>query len=244
MKVLVPMLEKFSRYLSSIFFNRIKSRYYNAVYKISEVCFIFLSLVYIILMSISIVTDKYEILFGTVAIYSPLVIVMSEFIFKLREKIGADEGYAIIRKLVHSVNKEKYLINRLSLLFGKTGLGLLVFIFVILILLIGVSSFSDLPFFTYYFVLICIPIGLAGWVYITSFDQESQSVRRVVAYVVLLILAFGKSYSDFKILLDLEKHNPFSDYLLFILLTIFMAVDRLVKSVLDDINEFKKKHAN
>jgi hypothetical protein len=240
LKFVFPKIDQFLGHFSFWVFKKIKKNH-QMMLLISEVLFIICSLFTFIFLAITYFKGHYFIGTLSISFYSIFIIFISSFIFNLRDYIGVKKNNSLLLAFANKVNKENYFISRLSILFGKTAQSLSIYIFSIIILFSGGSVFTDLPYQTYYFILISIPIGLAGWVYLSSFDKPSQNLRRILAYLLLVFISLGKSYFDFMVLIELNSSNPFFDYMFFILLTVFIAIDRLVKSVLDDIYDFKKE---
>ncbi|MBP0725941.1 hypothetical protein J5Y03_12240 [Bacillus sp. RG28] len=239
-KGIYPLLEYSSKKISTWLLTKIKKGH-QRILIFCEIIFILIILVFICGIAFTwIKGSNKDIILIAMTIYFVMVIFLSTFILQLKEKIGKFKYDSILKNIIHKINKDNYFISRLSILFGKTSLGLMLLVLVIYVLLIGVTRISHIPYQAYYFSLIFIPIGLAGWVYLNTFDKTSQNFRRILAYLLLFVISFGKSFNDFKVLLNIEKKNPFNDYLIWIILTVFIAIDRLAKSIIDDYTEFKK----
>jgi hypothetical protein len=86
-----------------------------------------------------------------------------------------------------------------------------------------------------------LPLTLASWIYFSTFNTEEQNIRRIIGYLLLLIITISKSFSDFKIVIGLEVADSANDYIMFLILTVFTAIDRLLKSIVDDYTKFKEK---
>ncbi|HHT7191556.1 TPA: hypothetical protein ACTZ5N_005070, partial [Bacillus cereus] len=134
--------------------------------------------------------------------------------------------------------------NRLDILFGKTTLSLMIHITIICVLFAGAVNFEHMPYQIYYIVIIILPISLITFIYFTDRDLVSQNMRRILSYFLLMMIALGKGYNDFKILMGIDTPNQFNDYLVFLFLTVFIAMDRLIKSIVDDYIDYHKPEKN
>ncbi|MGX1196001.1 hypothetical protein [Metabacillus sp. SLBN-84] len=249
-KKVSPYMDSLGRKLSLWMLSKIKTKH-KIVLIISESIYIIIllfTLYGVLSIPYSQEWKNYLQSFVILLTYSLFLIIFTPFIFELRKKISSKVGtLKFVSILNNKINKENYIINRFFLLFGRTGLGLYIYIITIIVLLSVINELQELPYQAYYIFLILIPIGLAIWVNITSFDKTSQNLRRILVYFLLFGITIVKSFYDFKILLDLEKANPFNDYLILLLLSIFVALDRLAKSIFDDYHDhmkFKKNEEN
>lgn len=183
---------------------------------------------------------KNSIIIISLVLYSVTVVLLSTFVFELRQKKEAPINNSLISSVINKINTDNYFVSRGSLIFGRTCLGFLVLILIIYILFTGLTTFSSMPYQAGFIIIIFVPVGLAAWVYLLSFDKTSQSLRRILAYFILLILSFSKSFNDFQVLIEIEEQNAVNDYLIFLLLTIFIAIDRLAKGIIDDYKDYKE----
>ncbi|MED3965850.1 hypothetical protein [Niallia taxi] len=234
-KLAIPKLDKWSSSVSTKLISK-TTKYYR-VLLISEIIFFLITISFAIFLLIYAQEKPFAFLIITL-FYIVISFFLSTFIIDLRGKV--DQKKAIKIPKYFKLIKNSYLITRITLLAGKTGLSLYAFVLIVSLLFSGLSIFSDIPYQFGYLIFIFIPIGLAAWVYFVSFDKSSQSLRRILSYILLLFLAIYKSINDFKVLLDLQENEPLNDYLLFLMLTIFTAIDRLFKSVVDDYGDYKK----
>ncbi|MHB0832591.1 hypothetical protein [Bacillus licheniformis] len=115
-------------------------------------------------------------------------------------------------------------------------------LFLILILtLTFLTEVNSIPYSIFYLFLLTLPLTLASWIYFSTFNTEEQNIRRIIGYLLLLIITISKSFSDFKIVIGLEVADSANDYIMFLILTVFTAIDRLLKSIVDDYTKFKEK---
>ncbi|GLV65018.1 hypothetical protein Bmyc01_36870 [Bacillus mycoides] len=184
---------------------------------------------------------KWSIL-SVVGAYPIFVVIVSRIKLDVEKEIGTFNS--IIKKIVAKINKDNYLINRLDILFGKTTLSLMIHITIICVLFAGTVNFEHMPYQIYYIVIIILPISLITFIYFTDRDLVSQNMRRILSYFLLMMIALGKGYNDFKILMGIDTPNQFNDYLIFLFLTVFIAMDRLIKSIVDDYIAYHKPEEN
>ncbi|WP_242225818.1 hypothetical protein [Bacillus cereus group sp. BfR-BA-01358] len=179
---------------------------------------------------------------SVVCAYPIFVVIVSRIKLDVEKEIGTFNS--IIKKIVAKINKDNYLINRLDILFGKTTLSLMIHITIICVLFVGAVNFKHMPYQIYYIVIIILPISLITFIYFTDRDLVSQNMRRILSYFLLMMIALGKGYNDFKILMGIDTPNQFNDYFVFLFLTVFIAMDRLIKSIVDDYIAYHKSKEN
>ncbi|MGN4444789.1 hypothetical protein ACTFOB_07710 [Bacillus cereus group sp. MYBK79-1] len=244
-KVILPFLEK----IGEVSAKRLM-KYSNQIIKNVLMAFELLvivatmALIYFvfqIIIGADIERIKWSIL-SVVCAYSVFVVIVSRIKFDIEKELGAFNS--IIQKMLKKINQDNYLINRLGILFGKTALSLMIHITIICVFFVGVVNFKHMPYQIYYIVIIILPISLITFIYFTDRDLVSQNMRRILSYFLLMVIALGKGYNDFKILMGIDTPNQFNDYLVFLFLTVFIAMDRLIKSIVDDYIAYHKSEEN
>ncbi|CAF1829927.1 hypothetical protein NRS6141_02514 [Bacillus subtilis] len=212
--------------------------------KVSEIIFIILTFIFLITTLMWIIkfnTSKYLYIF---LISAAIVIFYTIFIgnFNLNIKKQLDKSsykyVSPIETLIKKIDKESYIYTRMKVLV-ESLLSFYIHLLIVFILYSFSSLFTDIPNTIRYVFWMSLPLGLASWVYFSTFNSAKQDVRRIMIYIILLIITINKSYEDFKILLNLEGQNKSIDYFSFLILTVFTALDRLLKSVKDDYKNFK-----
>lgn len=238
-KIIDPFFEKIGKWISGKLIKKTK-RNAQKILTISEILFSIITIVFIssnfIVFFLLDFAQKQGLIFSIFVIYSIFILIISRVILDLKDSI--EDYESVLEKLAVKINKDSYVINRLGIIFGRTAISLLTHILIIYALLVGVVTFQSMPYQVYYMILIILPVSLVTFVYLTDFDEQSQSMRRILVYFLLLMVALWKSFNDFKVLMELGVQNLFSDYVVFIFLTIFIAMDRLVKSVIDDYKSY------
>ncbi|MEC3857905.1 hypothetical protein VSK70_18330 [Bacillus sp. WOD8 KX774193] len=240
-KVILPFLEKIGEIGARILI-RMSKRIIKSVLIVFEVLIIIATLVLIyfifqIIIGTEIEKMKWSIL-SVVCAYPIFVVIVSRIKLDVEKELGTFNS--VIQKMVSKINKKNYLINRLDILFGKTTLSLMIHITIICVLFAGAVNFEHMPYQIYYIVIIILPISLITFIYFTDRDLVSQNMRRILSYFLLMMIALGKGYNDFKILMGIDTPNQFNDYLVFLFLTVFIAMDRLIKSIVDDYIAYHK----
>jgi len=164
-----------------------------------------------------------------------------EFIFELRRVEKSTSLHIKISKKIREINTENYFFERLAFVFGKSGFVFTIGFYTIALTMQIATSIEGISLNDVYFTLILIPIGLILWIYVTSFDPIEQNLRRILVYILLAAIAFGKSYSDFKEIIGLTINDSIEEYFIYLILTLFITLDRLIKSVIDDFISYHKK---
>ncbi|GAB6419564.1 hypothetical protein bcgnr5372_19110 [Bacillus luti] len=244
-KVILPFLEKIGEISAKRLMSKSK-RIIKHVLMAFEVLILIatMALIYFvfqIIIGADIEKMKWSIL-SVVCAYPIFVVIVSRIKLDIGKKLGTFNG--VIQKMVSKINKKNYLINRLDILFGKTTLSLMIHITIICVLFAGAVNFEHMPYQIYYIVIIILPMSLITFIYFTDRDVVSQNMRRILSYFLLMMIALGKEYNDFKILMGIDTPNQFNDYLVFLFLTVFIAMDRLIKSIVDDYIDYHKPEKN
>lgn len=244
-KVILPFLEKIGEISAKRLMSKSK-RIIKHVLMAFEVLILIatMALIYFvfqIIIGADIEKMKWSIL-SVVCAYPIFVVIVSRIKLDIGKKLGTFNG--VIQKMVSKINKKNYLINRLDILFGKTTLSLMIHITIICVLFAGAVNFEHMPYQIYYIVIIILPMSLITFIYFTDRDVVSQNMRRILSYFLLMMIALGKGYNDFKILMGIDTPNQFNDYLVFLFLTVFIAMDRLIKSIVDDYIDYHKPEKN
>ncbi|NUI22598.1 hypothetical protein [Bacillus amyloliquefaciens] len=144
--------------------------------------------------------------------------------------------------LINFIYKNKFLYPILKFISGRTGKSLYIHLLFLIIVLSYLTLFySKIPIFFQYIFLMTIPFALVSWVYLTPTDKTEQGVRRIIVYILLVILVAIKSYSYYKITIGVDRADDVMEFFYFLLLTVFTALDRVFKTIFDELNNKKKK---
>jgi hypothetical protein len=246
-KILFPILIRLSDRIADSLLNKKKVNKKRTLL-IAEILFIVVTvctlfcLIYIIIRFNQVdVKSGGSLFLLTMLLYSIFIMVESSIVIKIKKELGKGQYDSILENSFSRINPNYYLFNRLSLLFGRTTISFVIHLVFVNGVLVGASEFNQLPYQTYYFVMVSIPVSLVSWIYLTSTDKTEQSVRRILVYALVLILVFMKSFTDFQILMEVNNRNPFTEYMMVLLLAIFIGIDRLIKSIIDDYRDFTKE---
>ncbi|ASB91412.1 MULTISPECIES: hypothetical protein [Bacillus] len=254
-KAIFPFIEylsnsSFEKYNEIVKKSKKRLIIHNVILKISE-CFFILLLIFFITVCLSlslspndiILTIKYIIVS---AFFICCTIFIGNFTQKIKDefKRGKIKYDSLIEKTIHkiisTIDIDSYLYSRLKVI-GKASMSFLIHCLLIYLILLFLTKVDNIPYEVFYLGLMFLPLALASWVYFSSLNNEEQNIRRIVIYVVLLIVTLGKSFFDFKVVIGLDVVNSANEYIIFLILTVFTAVDRLLKSIFDDLKSFKEQ---
>lgn len=176
-------------------------------------------------------------------IYSIFIFLIGAINQYIRKELP--ESFSILEFISNKINTKNYFVNRFSLVInqGDSILFLLAAITITLTFLIELKW----PDFIYYGLILIIPLYTNVWIYFTyklSFnkDEEQISIRRLIAYFLLVIFVCNDTYIKF-FQFFFEKDNKPDEvhFLLYIGSIIFIALDRFLKALIDDYNEFENQ---
>jgi hypothetical protein len=244
-KILFPFLTTISDRISTFFLNKIINKHRTLF--IAEILFIFASVLFLgslffFVISNNLWEEKNQYLFFSIMLfYSIFVVVESSFVSRIKKELGEGNYSSKLENFMSYLSSDNYIFSRLKLLFGRTFFSFMIHFLAVYILLVVSTAVNTLPTQTYYFILVTFPIALVSWIYFTSKDKTEQGLRRILVYLFILVLAFVRSYSDFQALLGIVIFNEVDEYIVILLLTLFIALDRLFKSVRDDYEDYMKK---
>lgn len=151
--------------------------------------------------------------------------------------------FSLLDHILDKINTKNYLVNRLGYLFKQTYSIIVLF----LISYITFFIFTQLEWIPaiYYIGFISFPIYLNIWIYVSYKlkleNKDTISVRRFIVYSLLVIYIMGDCYSKFYSLLFYNTAPKVDIISLFfyMLASIFIAIERLIKVVINDYAHFK-----
>ena len=156
--------------------------------------------------------------------------------------------FSLINYISARVNTDNYFINRINLFFEQ-GLSIITLIaafqFTILI-------FTQLewPMLLQYISFILLPIYLNVWIYFSCKfklkDDTTITIRRIIVYVLLVVYVLGDSYSKFYSIVSYDTSPKLNLINLFVYIAsvFFIALERVMKSIIDDFKSFRQKVDN
>lgn len=98
---------------------------------------------------------------------------------------------------------------------------------------------DQVPVHAYFIFLHIIPVFLVLFIYVRVDSDHERNVRKILSHLFLLLLTVLNSYNEFRMLVELEGFNSVYSYLIYIILTIFTAIERCIQVVYDDYALFK-----
>lgn len=142
--------------------------------------------------------------------------------------------------------KENYLLNRFKMTFVNTLLNLVFYLVILYVLLesITVVGLTDLPHYVSYIFIVLLPIFLVLFINIRNKGKVESNIRRIISYLLLLMLILFKSYHGFLGLLEVEEINEFTEYFFATILIIFTALDNVTKAIIKDYKYYKENSLN
>ncbi len=125
-------------------------------------------------------------------------------------------------------------------------------LYLMVAMVVTLTFFTELkwPNSAYYIALITLPIYTNLWIYFTyklklQGDEEVLNIRRLLAYLLLVIYVLKDSYLKFYCFFDNKQHYKMDNtsYLLYIASIVFIALDRFLKAWTDDYRKFKNTNS-
>ncbi len=172
----------------------------------------------------------------------PLVIIFTgTLLYEFRKEL-------IRKRKIHGLHisefiQNTYVLNRVQLLFGKTLLVMMVLVGILYVFssIIVALGEDQVPVHAYFIFLHMIPVFLVLFIYVKVDSDHERNVRKILSYLLLLFLTVLNSYNEFRMLVELEGFDSVYSYLIYIMLTIFTAIERCVQVVYDDYALFKEE---
>ncbi len=174
--------------------------------------------------------------------YSMLIIFIGTLLTQLELLIGKVK---IIKKIkIPKIIKNNYIINRVTLFTGNTLLNLGIYLLVIYVFLVILNAvdITILPSYVLYLYIVMLPITLVLFINIGNKNKVEKNFRRIIIYLLLLTLIATKSYSNFLELIEEKEINNFVNYIIYLTLAIFTALDNLVKAISKDYKHYKESN--
>ncbi|WP_347553252.1 hypothetical protein ABFG93_22960 (plasmid) [Pseudalkalibacillus hwajinpoensis] len=229
-KLIIPSVEIISNKLSRLIIKQAKR---ESVFIGLELIFLFIAIGVFFLFFIEFTTYVKNLIFFVFAI---VLILLSIVISNLKSKM---KFKGIIDTIHSSLPKNNYIIRKISLVFLQLpSLFNLVVFFLFIFQLVPLLRLNLSGYYTIFTIL---PIGLIIWVYMAFRDKESMEMRKIVVYILLVFLAIKGTFNKFLVVTDSPPTNSFEDYFVYIIITIYLAIERLLKVILDDYERHKNK---
>lgn len=229
-KLIIPSMEITSNKLSSLIIKRGKRK---SVLIGLEIIFLFIIAIGVFFLSlIEYTTYVKNMIFFVFAI---VLILLAILISNLKGKM---EYKGIIDTIHRRLPKKKYIIRKISLVFLQLpSLFKLVIFFLFIFQLVPLLRLNLSGYYTIFTIL---PIGLIIWVYMAFRDKESMEMRKIFVYIFLVFLAIKATFNKLLVVTDSPPTNSYEDYFVYIIITIYVAIERLLKVIFDDYERHKK----
>ncbi|HDX9633546.1 hypothetical protein ACTFSP_03965 [Bacillus cereus group sp. MYBK108-2] len=239
-KIVVPILEKISKFMSSFLIKSFKKQLSGFLIVIEVIMLV--ATIWFIYTTFDTLLFKSEQAINkfvyVCSIYLTVIILFGSTLSNLRAHGVEYKG--IIGKLSKKIAyKNFYIINRIQNS-SKTLYTFLLYDLILFVIIVGITTFHNISIHLFYIFCLSIPIFLVMFVYLTR-NKVEQNVRRIISYFLIIILVILKSFKDFSVLIELDIPNPITDYMTWISITIFTAMDRFIKAIIDDRNDWKKE---
>ncbi|MCF8011871.1 MAG: hypothetical protein K9L17_08975 [Clostridiales bacterium] len=227
--------DKIGNFLTQKLSARLKKNRWNRA--CLEILFLIATL---LLMFISFTQFRYIAL----VFYAILVLILGSLIKYIREE--SPDSLSILQLLSNKVNKKNYFINRLILMLEQCD-SILLLIGAIVVTLSFIIQLKW-PNSVYYGAVLVVPLYVNMWIYFTlrlKFRKEQSivNIRRLIAYLSLLVLVVMDSYMKFYYYFFEKEHykKDGTFFLLYIASIIFIAIDRFLKALIEDYKKFKEQ---
>ncbi|MBV4427346.1 hypothetical protein [Clostridium tyrobutyricum] len=153
--------------------------------------------------------------------------------------------FSLIDNIANKININNYFINRINLLF-KQGSSMMI---LIVVFEFTILAFTELewPMFLQYIAFLVLPIYLNIWIYLTHKlklkDDYTINIRRIIVYILLVVYVLGDSYYKFYSILyyNTSPKLDLSNLFVYIASVFFIALERVIKLIIDDFKSFKKR---
>ncbi|MFF2529510.1 hypothetical protein ACFVS2_11475 [Brevibacillus sp. NPDC058079] len=206
-----------------------------------EVLFILLVVTHALLF-LKYTTSPNSLLFVFSSFFITLFFV-ADITYQIRKKCANLPSLFILIK--KGYNKQNYFMNRSKLFFEE----LISIFFLMVALVVSLTFLVQLkwPHETYFIGYVLIPVYAVLWSYFNTKlrfrPKESIRFRRIIFYFFIAVLSINECFDKYKQILESEKITMTIDYqslFSYAGVVIFLALDRVIKELSDDKNDFDK----
>lgn len=244
LRSIIGYIEKYTKFITNMFILKIKWKYLLPFCEVN---------ILIIPIVILIISNKYLGEFS-LFVFSFYLLILSSIIIYIRKERG--NTLSLLNNIFLKINKKKdnYFINRINLLFEQ-GLSIMILISAYMFTLVF-STKLEWPLPLQYFAFASLAIYLIIWIYFSCRffswkiflckfkinDKPIINIRRIIVYTLLAVYLVVDCYSKFNSIvtyntsLKLDLNNLFG----YIISVSFIALDRVMKSIIDDSKDFEK----
>lgn len=180
-------------------------------------------------------------------IYTMLIIIETSTYTEFRNRRNISKESGIIGWIFHREVWKTYIAKRISLFFEQLvhTFYLIVPIYISL-LIMSKLKWSDQD---YFYSLLFLPIYANLWVYlklskqylVTFNSYKTLFMRRLIIYILIIGYSIMESYGKFSQFLTNKNILSFEYLFVYSAVIVYIAVDRLLKEVVSDLEKFKKE---
>lgn len=120
-------------------------------------------------------------------------------------------------------------------------------ILIVLYIIFTIVKTPNIPDEIYFYIFLSIPVIANTWIYFVygkgkPRNSEDESVRRIICYIIIIILLFSDSRTKFLEFTAHGKVNTTTNVLVSGVVTVlFIGMDRILKVIIEDYDKFKKQ---
>ncbi|MGG3640051.1 hypothetical protein [Bacillus gobiensis] len=217
----------------------------KTVLKLTDVAFLIIIFSCIVFFITFIFQGEKNYFMLAMIIYTFLLILWSEIFQEIKKELDPNYKPWLVEQITRinrilNIKKDTYFMSRLLILINSfpTFTAIYAAVFVVLT---GFVSFN-IPINVQYVLLITIPLCFNGFIYWPPLSFKVQSVRRSFVYFLIIAITFWIYLKEYKGLATNQNLNDHTQFLILFFIGIFIAVDRFLKSIADDIKDYMKEN--
>ncbi|MEK5407681.1 hypothetical protein MKX36_17300 [Paenibacillus sp. FSL W8-0439] len=243
MKGIVPFCEFVGKKLAKKLF----SKYWIYFFEISFLILI-VSFATIGLYLVSFSEYQSLIFIIVLIIFTILIVIETSAYTEFRNRNNISKTSGILGWIVHRAVWKTYIAKRILLFIEQLVHTFYLFIpFYLSLLIMSELKWSDQD---YFYSLLFLPIYANAWVYlrfskkmyIVNFNSyETLFMRRLIIYTLIIGYSIMESYSKFSQYLSNKNILSFEYLFVYSAVIVYIAVDRLLKEIVSDVEKFKKE---
>ncbi|RPK29529.1 hypothetical protein [Paenibacillus xylanexedens] len=242
MKGIVPFCESVGKKLAK----KISSKYWIYFF---EILFLSTIVTFAIIGLYLVSFSEYPFIFVIVLfIFTILIIIETSAYNEFRNKNNISKTSGIIGWIVHRAVWKSYIAKRILLFIEQLAHTFYLIVpFYLSLLIMSELTWSDQD---YFYILLFLPIYANIWVYlrfsrkmyIVNFNSyETLFMRRLIIYTLIIGYSIMESYNKFSHYLSNKNILSFEYLFVYSAVIVYIAVDRLLKEIVSDVEKFKKE---
>ncbi|MGM8216835.1 hypothetical protein ACLIA0_14975 [Bacillaceae bacterium W0354] len=239
-KLIILLLEKIGKSLAKIIIQKTKEKNIKKILYLIDIIYLLLLILSLFLLLIFIVNKNYNYFAIYILIYAIIIIVLATLYIEIKDK-KLPKYTSIINKVMRviNINTNTYIVSRIKIIIDKSSMSAFIHFLITYITIVSYTYFTRIPIQVQYFLLLAIPFSLNSWIYFTSCNAIEQRVRRIVAYGVILVITIWGYFIEYKSYAIYLIQDDALNYLIVFFIGIFIAVDRFLKSIVEDIRIYR-----